>query len=216
MRVGFVHTVPALAGSFDADLAQRRPDATAVHVADASLLAQAIATGTDAGVDAALAAHVRHLADQGAVAVLVTCSSIGEATRRVAHDAPVPVVRIDEAMAAEAVERAAGGHIAVLATLDATVGPTARLLTDAASRVTVMPRVTATVVQGAAQARAAGDLATHDALIAAAVRVTDAPVVVLAQASMAQAASAAAGDAVVLTSPHSGLTRLIATAEELL
>lgn len=215
MRIGFLHTVPALAGRFESDLVNARLGATAVHAVDTELLATAIRSGVDADVDAAVAAHVGHLAAAGAGAVLVTCSSIGESVERAAAGATVPVVRVDAAMADQAVALAAGGRIAVLATLEATLGPTSRLLSRAAAVSAHGPQVTATVVADAAAARTAGDDATHDRLVAEAVRAVagTAAVIVLAQASMSPAARDADVAIPVLTSPASGLAAVIAAAE---
>jgi Asp/Glu/hydantoin racemase len=213
MRIGFLHTVPALAPRFDADLNASVPDATAVHAIDAELLATAIRSGVDEAVEAAVAAHIEHLAADGADAVLVTCSSIGEAVEKAAANTNVPVVRVDTAMADEAVATAGpGGRIAVLATLEATLGPTGRILERAAAAASESPTVTATVVEGAAAARSAGDDATHDRLIAEAVRAADADVIVLAQASMAPAAEQAGSTVPVLTSPASSLAAVIEAA----
>jgi hypothetical protein len=76
--------------------------------------------------------------------------------------------------------------------------------------------VTASVVEGAAAARSAGDQATHDRLIAEAVRAAAgteagpgaAAAIVLAQASMAPAAESAGVAVPVLTSPAGGVARL--------
>jgi hypothetical protein len=214
MRLGFLHTVPALAARFDADLRAAEPGATAVHVVDAELLATAIRSGVDAAVDAAVARHVEALVADGADAVLVTCSSIGESADKAA-DAGLPVVRVDQAMAADAIGRAgAGGRITVLATNTATLGPTGRLLGRAATAVKQPPAVASSVVPGAGEARAAGDDARADDLIAAAVRAAAArsDVIVLAQASMAAAAELARVGVPVLTSPASGLAAAIAAA----
>jgi aspartate/glutamate racemase len=212
VRLGMLHTVPALAARFDADLATAAPGSTAVHVVDANLLATAIATGVDAAIDAAVAAHVAHLAASGVDAVLVTCSSIGESVELAAAAVDVPVVRVDAAMASRAIDLAgAGGRIVVLATNTATPGPTGRLLERAGAAVAPPPSVRVEVVEGAASARAAGDVATHDSLIADAVRTAagEADVIVLAQASMAPAAEGAGVDVPVLTSPESALQAAI-------
>jgi aspartate/glutamate racemase len=212
MRIGFLHTVPALAPRFDADLASAVPGATAVHVVDAELLATAVRSGVDEDVDAAVAQHIAHLAREGADAVLVTCSSIGESVEKAAAAAAVPVVRVDARMADEAIAAAGpGGRIAVLATLEATLGPTGRILERAAAGSGRPPTVRATVVPDAASARAAGDLAHHDRLVADAVRTAaaDADVIVLAQASMAPAADEAHVDVPVLTSPASALRAVL-------
>jgi aspartate/glutamate racemase len=216
MRIGFLHTVPALAPRFDADLTSMVPGATAVHVVDAELLATAIRSGVDERVDAAVAEHIAHLAAEGADAVLVTCSSIGESVENAAAAASLPVVRVDAQLAVDAIAAAGpGGRIVVLATLDATLGPTGRILERAATEASEPPTVRAYVVPDAAAARAAGDTERHDRLVAEAVReaAAEADVIVLAQASMAQAADAANVDVPVLTSPSSALRAVIDAAE---
>jgi glutamate racemase len=215
LRLGFLHTVPALAARFDAELRAADPGATAVHVVDGELLAIAIRSGVDEAVDAAVARHVETLAAEGVAAILVTCSSIGESAELAAGAVGVPVVRVDAAMAEEAVRAAGdGGRIAVLATNTATLGPTGRLLERAATTLDRPPVVTTQVVAGAGEARAAGDDARADRLIADAVRTaaSEADVVVLAQASMAAAAELAGVDVPVLSSPASGLAAAIAVA----
>lgn len=219
VRLGMLHTVPALAARLDADLVAAAPGSTAVHVVDANLLATAIATGVDAAVDAAVAAHVQHLAAAGVDAVLVTCSSIGESVELAAAAVDLPIVRVDAAMAARAIELAGpGGRIVVLATNTATPGPTGRLLERAGAAAappdSAPVEVRVEVVEGAASARAAGDDATHDGLIADAVRAAarEADVIVLAQASMAPAAERAGVAVPVLTSPQTGLDAAIAAA----
>ena len=221
MIAGLLHTVPALAPTFDALVADAVAGTGREHVVDAWMLESAIAEGVTPAVRERVASHLRHLAESGADAILVTCSSIGEAAEEAAADLAVPVVRVDAAMAAEAARLAAetaGAHarIAVLATNTATLGPTTRLIEREAAAQGVRATVTATVVDGAAAARAEGDQATHDRLIADAVRAAATPadggdaaaVLVLAQASMAPAAESAGVDIPVLTSPAGGVARL--------
>jgi glutamate racemase len=215
-RAGLLHTVPALAGTFQSAVQRRLPDAHLVHVADPELLATAVREGVTPAVREQVARHLRYLVDAGAAAVLVTCSSIGEAVEEAARALPVPILRVDAPMAAEAVElaaetgRSAGrpGRIAVLATLAATLGPTGRLIERAAAAAGADVRVAAHVVEGAVAARDAGDRATHDRLIRDAVRAAEADVIVLAQASMAAAAVDAGATAPVLTSPEGGVGAL--------
>lgn len=215
--VGLLHTVPALAARFDAEVDAAAPGLRRLHVVDGWLLATAIATGVTPQVEAAVLAHVRHLAASGAAAVLVTCSSIGEAAESAAAQVAVPVLRVDAAMAHEAVARAAApgarGRVAVLATLTSTLGPTGRLVERAARAADVAEavEVVARVVEGAAVARDAGDGARADELVATAVAeaAADADVVVLAQASMAGAAALADPAVPVLTSPAGGVADLV-------
>jgi aspartate/glutamate racemase len=216
---GLLHTVPALAARFDADLAAAVPGARRVHAVDGWLLATAIASGVTAEVEAAVRAHVRHLAAAGADAVLVTCSSIGEAAEAAAG-VGVPVLRVDAPMAREAVALAtapgARGRIAVLATLASTLGPTRRLVERTAAADGPPVDVAARVVEGAAAARDAGDGDRADRLVAAAVveAAAGADVVVLAQASMAGAAARATAAVPVLTSPAGGVAALAAALAE--
>lgn len=224
-HAGILHTVPALAGTFQSALESADPGIELVHVADPWLLRTAIETGVTADVTARLASHVRWLVDGGAEAVLVTCSSVGEAVEAAARHEDVPVLRVDAPMAADAVRIAADigatesrpTRIAVLATLAATMGPTGRLIARTVQAASADVVVDAQVVDGAAAARQRGDNAEHDRLISAAVAAAAeaSDVIVLAQASMAPAASEVAGlDAAqlsisVLTSPEGGMRALL-------
>jgi len=210
VRVGVLHTVPALVPVFDELLRDLRPGIDVVHTADASLLARAVAGGITADVRDDLRHHLSALRDAGATRVLVTCSSIGEAAVDAAAAVGVPLTRVDAAMAEAAVARAVagGGRILVLATLEATLGPTTRLVEAAADGAGAEVSVASHVVAGAAAARAGGDAARHDALIAEAVAAAgDVDAIVLAQASMA---AGAADDPRALTSPRSGAASFVA------
>jgi hypothetical protein len=150
--------------------------------------------------------------------VLVTCSSIGDAVVDAAAAVQVPVLRVDRPMAAEAVATAGdGGRVVVLATVASTVGPTSRLVAATAADAGLEVEVDAVVVPGAADARDAGDDETADRLVTESVvrAAAHAGVVVVAQASMAQAAARADVDVPVLTSPASGLTAALATLDTL-
>lgn len=211
MRVGVLHTVPALVPVFHGLLMERRSDLDIVHTADPALLAHAIATGADDQLLAAVRGHLEALAAAGVASVLVTCSSIGEVAARAGAASGVPVVRVDAAMATSAAQLAVRGRgrILVLATLAATLGPTTRLVQAAAAGHDIA--VSSDVVADAAEARAAGDLARHDALIAAAISgAGDVDVIVLAQASMA---AGAGDDPRVVTSPESGATAFVESLE---
>ncbi|KAA9149182.1 arylsulfatase [Microbacterium lushaniae] len=209
-RVGVLHTVPGLVPVFHALLTAHGDDLDIIHVADPSLLARAVEAGSvTADVADDLRRHLAALREAGASAVLVTCSSIGEAAAAAASTVGLPLVRVDAAMAAEAVARASAGRgrILVLATLQATLGPTKRLV-EAATAGRGRIDITATVVAGAADARSAGDQEQHDRLIADAVAAGDADAIVLAQASMA---TGAGDDPRVLTSPESGAAAFAAS-----
>lgn len=213
--VGLLHTVPALAATFDDLIRASAADLRRLHVADGWLLETARREGVTAAVREAVLAHVRHLESVGAQAVLVTCSSIGEAAEAAAGQVSVPVVRVDAAMAEAAsriaAEPGARGRIAVLATLSSTLGPTGRLVERATRAVQRHIGVTAELVTGAAEAHDRGDRERVDELVAAAVAraAARADVVVLAQASMARAAELAEVEVPVLSSPAGGVAALL-------
>ncbi|MGN6127125.1 MAG: aspartate/glutamate racemase family protein, partial [Humibacter sp.] len=144
----------------------------------------------------------------GADVVMLTCSSISELAEPVSRELGIPVLRIDEAMADEAV--ATGHRIAVLATLPTTCAPTLRLIAERAALAGADPVITSEVIDGAFEAVSHGDRETHDRLVAGAIErvASDADVIVLAQASMASAATAAHVDIPVLTSLVPGIRRL--------
>lgn len=210
MMFGCLHTVPALAAGFDTLIHDRVPEAEIVHIADAWLLQTAITTGITEQVHERVLAHVRHLQQRGADAVLVTCSSLGEVAEEADRQVPIPVVRIDTAMAREAVTTYGTGphRVVALATLTSTLDPTARLLRREAGDTGVV--VEARLVERAADAKAHGDGDTHDRLVRDAVdaALTEAEVVVLAQASMADAYGPTTPDR-VLTSPAGGVAALL-------
>ncbi|MHA7132945.1 aspartate/glutamate racemase family protein [Oerskovia turbata] len=213
-HVGLLHTVPALARDLEELVRAAAPDARVTHLAESDLLTRAIRDGVDEALTGRVVDLCRTLVDSGCEAVLVTCSSIGEAAQAADARLGAPVVRIDAAMAAEAARRAtapgAVGRVAVVATLASTLGPSARLVgreLGAGSGV----EIEAVLCEGAADARAAGDLAEHDRIVGARLaEVGRVDAVVLAQASMAGAASAVdLGDVPVLTSPASGVAAFV-------
>jgi len=212
--VGLLHTVPALAATFDRLVDDAAPGLRRVHTVDGWLLATARRGGVTPDVHRAVQTHLQQLAAIGADAVLVTCSSIGEAAEAAASAVSIPVVRVDAAMADQAVQHAsaagARGRIAVLATLTSTLGPTGRLVERAARAAGCNIDVTADIVDGAAEA--AGDSARVDALVAAAAQRegTRADVILLAQASMAGAAQSTEVGVPVLSSPIGGVRALLA------
>ncbi len=199
---GLLHTATVHGDTFHDLLTEAAPGLEQVHVADPRLLGAAVRTGVTPEIQTQVNRHIEHLVASGATAVLVTCSSIGEAVETAAKQAAVPVLRVDEPMAREAAAIAGPtGRIVILATLRSTLGPTTRLVQRAAGEAEII----ADVVAGAADARLAGDRGTHDHLIRKAIAASQADVVVLAQATMAPAAN---GDR-VLTSPRSGVAALV-------
>lgn len=213
-QLGLIHTVGALAPVFT-DLARvHLPDWEPFSIVDESLLKNTIRAGKlEIPTMRRLAGHVWAAEDAGAQAVFVTCSSIGPAVDAVRPMCAVPLVRVDLGMVETAL--GAGRRIGVLATLSTTLGPTADLVTTRAARRGAEIELTSHLCEGAFAALASGDRKTHDALVREGLRslANRVDVVVLAQASMADAIDQTARDEVgvpVLASPELGIRHLAA------
>ena len=216
-RLALIHTAPMLEPVFERLLHEAQPGLETVHVIDESLLADAIAHDglTDAN-RVAVRDRIRQAA-VGADAVLVTCSSIGEAVEATAAEVDVPVVRVDTAMAEEAVQ--AGSRIGVLATLRSTLRPTAVLVRRAAAAAGRDVEAIEQLCEGAYAALRSGDAARHDELVRAGYEALrgKVDVVVLAQASMARIIDSLGPDerhTPVLASPGSAVRQALASLAE--
>jgi hypothetical protein len=219
-RVGFLHTAAAHVARFDALVRALAPDVSARHAVHEDLLAAARrAGGVDAALEAKLRAALEDAAADGAAVVVCTCSTLGDAVERLgASFAPrTELQRLDRALARRAVEIAATpgarGRIAVVAALEVTVEPTCALIEDEARRHGVRPTLASVVVDDAWARFEAGDGDGYAALVANAARTAaaDADVVVLAQASMEDAAARCADLRVpVLATPRLGVEAALA------
>lgn len=210
-RVAFLHTGAVNIAPFGELAAELLPGAVVVNYLDDRIVADLTDPARAASVPGRVEALVRAAAAGGADAVMFTCSSISELAAPASVAAGIPVLRVDEAMADAAV--ASGRRIRVLATLATTSRPTTALLRERARVAGLHPEISDEVVDGAFEAVVAGDRATHDHRVGAAISraAADADVIVLAQASMAGAARSVDVGVPVLTSPRSGVERLAAS-----
>jgi hypothetical protein len=148
-----------------------------------------------------IAAALDKLELAGASTIVCTCSTIGGEAERLGAQRKIGVARVDRAMAEAAI--AAGTRIAVVAALESTFDPTRRLLESVASSRGVSADITTVLCEGAWDAFEAGE---HDRYLRA-VATTCASldgsydVIVLAQASMADAALLLDGSTTTLSSP---------------
>jgi Asp/Glu/hydantoin racemase len=211
-RLGLVHTVAGLGPRFRELAAELIPDVDLFEIVDETLLRDATSEGR-VSLDTAhrLVAHLAAAERQGADAILVTCSSMGEAVDAARSFAAVPVVRVDQAMAEQAVSR--GARIGVLATLPSTMRPTAALIERTAAAAGARVEIRAAVCEGAFDALGSGDTERHDELVRDGLRgmIGWAEVIVLAQASMARVVDtldATERDTPILSSPRLGMERV--------
>jgi Asp/Glu/hydantoin racemase len=209
-KLALIHTSPSLTPMFQDLCATLLPKVTVFHMVDESLIRNTVAAGR---LEKVTIRRVISMVDSarmaGADAVLVTCSSIGEAVTMAAKLFDFPVVRVDDAMAEEAV--ATGRRVGVLATLRTTLEPTTALVRSKANghEITIVDRL----CDGAFEAVMAGDVAKHDAMVCAALMKlqSEVDVVVLAQASMARVLAHMKPGALtvpVLSSPELGVRRV--------
>lgn len=206
--VGFLHTADVHVAAFTELLAAADPTASGRHLVDESLLADARAAGVDEILRDRILARLRELAPH-VDAVLCTCSTISGAAESLADDAGVRVVRIDRPMAEAAVR--AGRRIGVVAAVETTLAPTLALLREEAEAAGVDVDLIELPCLDAWAHFEAGDI---DAFLSSVAQHVDAvasgvDVIVLAQASMAAAATSCATDRPVLTSPRMGIDAVL-------
>lgn len=201
--LALLHTSPVHVPVFDALRDEAHPGLRLRHIVAEDLLARARADGP-AAVAGDVRARVREAVDEGARAVLCTCSTIGGVAEAAAAGSGVPVLRVDRPMAAAAV--AAGPRVVVLAALESTLGPTVALIEEEAHRAGRSVEARTVLVPGAWERFEAGDTAGYVRRVArSADAVTGADAIVLAQASMAPAQELVTTPVPVLSSPRPGL-----------
>jgi Asp/Glu/hydantoin racemase len=183
----FIHTSHVLIPLFSRLAREILPEFETFHMTDESLIRNTIRAGhLTRTTKRRLLTMIGSAREGGADAVMVTCSSIGEAAALARDVYDFPVFRIDEAMARAAVQ--SGTRIGVAATLRTTLEPTIRLLEETAAADAREIVIVPSLCEGAFEAVIAGDTERHDTILIEALNRlrSDVDVVVLAQASMAR------------------------------
>jgi Asp/Glu/hydantoin racemase len=183
----FIHTSHVLIPLFSRLAREILPECETFHMTDESLIRNTIRAGhLTATTKRRLISMVGSAREGGADAVMVTCSSIGEAAALARDLFDFPVFRIDDAMARAAVQ--SGRRIGVAATLRTTLDPTIRLLKETAATSGREIAVVPSLCEGAFEAVIAGDTERHDTILIESLNRlrSQVDVVVLAQASMAR------------------------------
>ena len=216
-RIALIHATPVAVDPIREALVVGWPDAEAVNILDDSLSPdRAVMEELTEGMSDRIVSLARYARGIGAAGVLFTCSAFGPAIERAADVLDIPVLKPNEAMFEAALDQ--GSNIGMIATfrpsqasMEAEFAEEARCLAPGA-------RLTTRVVEAAMTALRAGDVATHNRLVAeAAATMTAYDAIVLAHFSTARAAQAVRSvtDVPVLTSPDAAvakLKRLIASA----
>ncbi|MFZ4810918.1 MAG: aspartate/glutamate racemase family protein [Ilumatobacteraceae bacterium] len=199
--IGFLHTSPVHTATFDRLVDEFGADVVTATVVNAALLADARRLGPrHPDVSEGIALALDELALSGADVVVCTCSTIGAEAERLGHERGQRVIRVDRPMADAAV--AMGRRIAVVAAVDSTVGPTLELIESVSAGRDV--DVSVVLSEGAWARFEAGDLDGYLDTVAAtcASLAGTVDVIVLAQASMADAALRLNIDTPILSSPR--------------
>ena len=185
--LGLIHTSATLVPVFQQLCSEHLPDVKVFNIVDDSLIKNVISCGELTPATARrVVNYVGSAEAAGADMILVTCSSIGAAVEASAALTKVPVLRVDQPMADKAVQT--GKRIGVIATLPTTLGPTSDLVKRRAAIAGKEIELVSKLCEGAFDALMSGDAATHDKMVAAALKELSAKVdvILLAQASMAR------------------------------
>jgi len=209
--IGLIYTAPAIVESVTKTVAEVMPSVQKFDIIDNRIIPFILSSGgLTPKIHGIVANYVRTAEDEGADAVLVTCSSISPCVDTVKPLASVPVMKIDDPMTDLAVEKAS--RIGVVATNAATMRPTSELLRAKAERKGKKIQVTAELCKGAFEALAMKDTTTHDRLVLEGIKRTaqNTELIVLAQASMARIVPQLGDQFTVpiLTSLRSGVEQL--------
>jgi hypothetical protein len=188
-RIGVIHATRHSLQPIAEAFAALWPEAEPMNLLDETLLADRRAAGelTPALHDR-IVALARHSVESGARCVLYSCSAFGAAIEAAKGQVDVPVLRPYEAMIETALKR--GERLGLLATFGATIKEMSTEIQAVAGARGVAVALKARLAEGGLDALTRGDRASHDRAIAAAAEaLTDVDALLLAQYSMAPAAT---------------------------
>lgn len=214
-KIAMLHTSSATLAMMQQLIADIMPEVEVMHLVEESMIKQVMkAGGVTPNIAARIADYV-HIAEKADCDIFITaCSSIGTAVEQCQFLTPLQLARIDSAMVKEAIEK--GERIAVLATVATTLKPTLDYVQRKIQESGKPRAITPILMEEAFHALLAGEMDTHDRIVADGLKTafSQADVVMLAQASMARVLQQLPTPPVpVLTSPESGIRWLKALAE---
>ena len=210
MRIVLIHAVTIAMDPIQSAFAERWPTAEVVNILDDSL-GKDRAKETDLSV--AMADRIQALTDYAlrlnGKGVLFTCSAFGSAIERAAAAAPIPVLKPNEAMYQKALDL--GGRVGMLGSFEPAMAGMEAEFNEMAIEYQRRSELVIHCIPEAKAALDAGDVATHNQLMAEGVnRLNDADIIMLAHFSSARAIEAVKKrtDKPVLTSPLSAVELL--------
>ncbi|TIO10084.1 MAG: arylsulfatase [Mesorhizobium sp.] len=209
-RIALIHATPISMEPIRAAFDATWPDAERVNILEDSLsLDRAKAEKLTDEMVGRIVALARYARSIGSDAVLFTCSAFGHAIEQAAAQLDVPVLKPNEAMFEAAIRT--GGRTAMLYTFPPSREGMEHEFREEAERLDPAATITSFFVPGAIEAVRAGDVETHNRLIAAeAEKLNDFDAITLAHFSMARAREAveAVTNIPVRTSPEAAVAKL--------
>jgi Asp/Glu/hydantoin racemase len=212
-RIALIHATALAVEPIAAAFERHWPEAGRMNLLDDSLSADLARAGSlDPAMVRRFVDLARYARRTGCDAILFTCSAFGPAIEAAAAAVDVPVLKPNEAMFDDALQRCrSGGKLGLVATFEPSLAPMAAELRDKARQVGVAIELHTAFARDAMQDLAAGRTAEHHRKVAqAALDLGDCDAVMLAQFSMAAAASEAqaAVSCPVLSSPDCAVLAL--------
>jgi Asp/Glu/hydantoin racemase len=207
--LAMIHTVSSLAAPFGTLARELLPGVSLFHIADEGLLSRILREGE---ITPTMCLRVVELAfraqEDGADAILLTCSAMSPAVDLAAPLLQVPIYKVDQAMVDRAVE--SGRRIAVFSTARATLSSVGELVRNTAAIRDRQVEIVTGLSEEAMMALRSGRREDHDRMVRAALSdlVRGCDVLLMAQASAAQALRQEDQEALgvpVLTSPRLAL-----------
>ena len=209
-RIALVHATPVAMDPVRQAFQSLWPEVETINILEDSLTPDRAKASmvSDQLVDR-IAKLTLYAVSTGADAVLFTCSAFGPAIEKAREAVDVPVLKPNEAMFEAAI--ANGGKTAMLYSFEPAKDSMEEEFREEARRLGSNAQISSVFVPGAIEAVRAGDVATHNRLIAeAAASLSDYQAVTLAQFSMARALkeTQAATSITVLSSPEQAVVKL--------
>jgi len=208
-RIALIHATRVAIDPIESAAKNLWPEAELV-----SILEEALSMDSAAGTVPAeelhnrivdLARYAERLKPDG---ILYTCSAFGKGIEQASRTSHLPVLKPNEAMFDAAFGY--GNSIAMIYTFPPSVKAMEKEFSDAAKQINYKATLRSIVAEGALASLKSGDAESHNKIIADTAAHIDADVILLAQFSMAIAASAVrdATDVPVLTSPESAIDKM--------
>ncbi len=149
---------------FALPFSQANPDITVYNIMDDSLLKETLAAGKMTHpIASRMLGYAKAAEGSGADGILVTCTSVNEATKYIRPFLSIPILNIEEPVAQMAVDN--GKKIGILATLPTSPAAIGRVIREKALEAGKDVELVIRVAEGAFDVLCAGDRPKHDEMV---------------------------------------------------